>query len=110
MRESNEIELLYNSSYFPQYSYNGNRFCSEQQVAIGEERNLIYNLVSSAFPKKQGCLFLSKTLLFKCLIYHFINVNQKLSKTRLFTGLSFRALRKCIQYLYPRLENNRLFI
>lgn len=65
MRECTEIELLYNSNYFPQYSYNGNQFCSKQQVAIGGERNLIYNLVSFSFSQEARMFIFKQYTLFQ---------------------------------------------
>lgn len=89
MRECTEIELLYNSNYFPQYRYNGNQFHKEQQVAIGKGKTLVQNRAN--ISSSQGeYLFLSKTLFFKCPIYHFISINQKISENRLcvFTDMS----------------------
>lgn len=65
MRECTEIELLYNSNYFPQHSYNGNQFRNEQQVAIGRGETLIYSLVSFSFSQEAQMLIFKQNTLFQ---------------------------------------------
>lgn len=109
MRECTEIELLYNSNYFPWYRCNGSRFCNEQQVAKGRG-NFTYNLVSLSFSQGASMFIFKQNTLFWVLDLSFYQCKSKnkWNRMKFIYRYDLQSALKFYSISYPSFENRLL--